>query len=81
MWAWLTEVPPQYLYTDSWYNGTRFPADYKNTSWRVSQARHAHAHLNKSTTQMQTHAHITDSLCVCVFERETHMHACAHACM
>ena len=30
MWAWLTEVPPQYLYTYSLYNGTRFAADYKN---------------------------------------------------
>jgi len=37
MWAWLTEVPPQYLYVYSWYNGTRFEPDYKNTSWRVAQ--------------------------------------------
>jgi hypothetical protein len=36
-WGWITEVTPQYLYQDKWFNGTEFGPDFRGTKWRFLQ--------------------------------------------
>ncbi|EKX39750.1 hypothetical protein GUITHDRAFT_114246 [Guillardia theta CCMP2712] len=36
-WAWMTEVPPQFLFQYNWYNGSSFEPDFQGVKWRVLQ--------------------------------------------